>query len=173
MTPNARSSSLPVDHANPRRLPNAFESAPAPDRPNQSVEPATNGLLSPRDVALVEAVAQRVLGALEARPLPRLVDASTLAGVLGVSRSTVYEHAEQLGGLEVGGGTRPRLRFDVDRTPAAWTSRYVSERSQPSDVSIRKGSRRRRRGGLGHRVRAWIGAMRCSSGSLRRGRSRL
>src|ERR1035441_9781222 len=41
-----------------------------------------------------------------------LVEPEELARTLGVSRSTIYEHADELGAVEVGGGSRPRLRFD-------------------------------------------------------------
>jgi hypothetical protein len=41
-----------------------------------------------------------------------LVDAATLAEQLGVSRATIYEHAQELGAVRVGAGVRGRLRFD-------------------------------------------------------------
>lgn len=44
----------------------------------------------------------------------RLVDAATLAGLLGVSRGWVYRHREMLGAVRLGLGPRPRLRFDAD-----------------------------------------------------------
>jgi len=45
-----------------------------------------------------------------------LVDAATLADHLGISRDTVYRHADELGVIRIGG----RLRFDLERasTPA-------------------------------------------------------
>jgi len=49
---------------------------------------------------------------------PPLVDAATLAGLLGVSRAYVYEHATDLGALRLGDGPRARLRFDPDRARA-------------------------------------------------------
>lgn len=97
----------------------------------------TDPLLTARDLALVDEVARRVIELLDARavtpPLPRLVDADTLAAVLGVSRDTVYQHRTELGARRVGNGTRPRLRFDVAEALAAWTARQSSESSQPSD----------------------------------------
>lgn len=50
---------------------------------------------------------------------PPLVTAATLAGLLGVSRDYVYEHATDLGALRLGDGPRARLRFDPDRARAA------------------------------------------------------
>jgi hypothetical protein len=75
---------------------------------------------------------------------PRLVDAGELARVLGVSRSTVYKHAADLGALEIGVGGRPRLRFDPERALAAWSSRSTSEQSQPADGPAAQGGQRRR-----------------------------
>lgn len=49
------------------------------------------------------------------RPVPAgLVDAGELAGLLGVARSWVYEHADELGVIRLGDGARPRLRFDAE-----------------------------------------------------------
>jgi hypothetical protein len=62
-----------------------------------------------------------------------MVDAATLAAelgvarsfvyehadTLGVARSFVYEHADTLGVVKLGNGSRPRLRFDVDRAREA------------------------------------------------------
>jgi hypothetical protein len=65
---------------------------------------------------LVELVAQRVVELLQADPSTRdarLVDAATLARLLGVTRSYVYGHAAELGGVRLGAGSRPRWRFDV------------------------------------------------------------
>jgi hypothetical protein len=80
-------------------------------------------LLSERDLVLVDAVARRVLDMLDernaAQTAGRLVDASTLARMLGVSRSTVYAIADELGAVRLGGGSKPRLRFDPERARAA------------------------------------------------------
>jgi hypothetical protein len=43
-----------------------------------------------------------------------LVSAADLARLLGMSRQTIYQHAEALGGVRVGTGPRARWRFDVD-----------------------------------------------------------
>jgi hypothetical protein len=66
-----------------------------------------------------------------------LVDAATLAHELGVSRDTVYAHADELGGRRVGDGDRPRLRFNLADALAAW---------QPStaETPTRTAPRRRR-----------------------------
>jgi hypothetical protein len=71
-------------------------------------------MLAPADVELVEAIAQRVAELLRQNtPTPgALVDAQTLAGLLGVSRAHVYRNANRLGAQRIGDGERPRLRFD-------------------------------------------------------------
>jgi len=40
--------------------------------------------------------------------------AAEVAQWWGIERSWVYAHAEQLGARKIGGGERPRLRFDPD-----------------------------------------------------------
>ena len=81
----------------------------------------------------VEALARRVaelLGGTPApRPVARLVDAQTLADLLSVSRATVYGHAVELGGRQLGSGGRSRWRFDAQIALAAWSARGASERS--------------------------------------------
>ena len=61
----------------------------------------------------LEAIAQRVARLLPHTPPapPRLVDAATLAAMLGVERDWIYAHATQLGAIRLGGPTG-RLRFD-------------------------------------------------------------
>jgi hypothetical protein len=76
-----------------------------------------------------------------------LVSAAALAPMLGVSRSWVYEHAGELGGVRLG-GARGRLRFDPDAARAALsheTGCCGSERSQAPNVNVGGGSRRPRR----------------------------
>lgn len=63
-------------------------------------------------------------------PTPQTVDAATLATHLGVTRGFIYEHAQQLGGVRLGNGPRPRLRFDLRHALEAWNARSTSERSQ-------------------------------------------
>ena len=77
----------------------------------------------------MEAIARRVVELLHdepSRPSTRLVDATELAAVLGVSRDAIYAHAAELGAVRVGAGKRPRLRFDVERALQAWTAGSVN-----------------------------------------------
>ena len=90
--------------------------------------------------ASVEAVARRVVELLQEHPAvaaPRFVDAQELARILGISRSTVYERARELGAIRVGHGTRARLRFD-----AAEATRRLGEQPQPSSRRRRSATRR-------------------------------
>ena len=73
-----------------------------------------------------------------------LVSAATLAPMLGVSRSWIYEHAGELGAVRLG-GARGRLRFDPDAARAALsheTGCCGSEQSQRPNVNAGGGSRR-------------------------------
>jgi hypothetical protein len=123
----------------------------------------SDGSLSPHDLALVEATAQRVLELLAERDAPaghlRLVSAGELAEILGVSRDYVYRHAEELGAIRVGGeGPRSehggrRLRFDVEKAIGAQSGCQTGEESHPPDPPTGPAkSRRRRRGALGSDV---------------------
>ena len=74
------------------------------------------------DDGLLEVLAGRVAALLQ-QDLPAqdgLLSAAQVAGRLGVERSWVYDHAEELGVVRLGEGPRPRLRFDpaiiADRT---------------------------------------------------------
>jgi hypothetical protein len=86
--------------------------------------------------AIAESVAARLGGLLN--DTPRFVDAAAVARLLGVERDWVYEHADQLGGIRLG-GPRGRLRFDrqtlVDRLAAP---------STPTTPSARVGARSKR-----------------------------
>ena len=51
----------------------------------------------------------------EEQSFARLIDAATLARELNVSRTWVYDHADELGAIPLGAGERPRLLFDLER----------------------------------------------------------
>ncbi len=61
---------------------------------------------------LADRVAERVAIRLARSESRELVDASGIALRFSLSRSWVYENAEQLGVVRVGAGPRARLRFD-------------------------------------------------------------
>lgn len=73
----------------------------------------------------------------------RLVDASVLAGVLGVSRAFVYEHSEELGAVRLGAGPRARLRFSPDRALERLTSCSGSRGSSAPQAPQPSAPRRR------------------------------
>ena len=66
------------------------------------------------DAQTIEAIARLVVESLEQRGLQsrELVDAVELARRFGIERSWVYTHAIELGAVKLGGGAKPRLRFD-------------------------------------------------------------
>lgn len=95
-------------------------------------------LLEPR---LVEALEVRVSARADTG---QLVDAGTVAQALGLSRATIYAHAEELGAIRVGDGDKPRLRFDLERARSAWRD---SSREEPAPKPANRASRRRPRSG--------------------------
>jgi len=93
----------------------------------------------------IEQIAQRVaqlLGHDQSRGPVDLLDASTLARRLGVSRDWVYEHANELGAITLGDGSRPRLRFDAEVAEEALRART---RGIPTAQPRTPGALRRRR----------------------------
>jgi hypothetical protein len=70
------------------------------------------------DPESVEALARRLAELLAPRePTParvQLLTAEEVARWWGIGRRWVYDHAEELGARRLGGGRRPRLRFDPD-----------------------------------------------------------
>lgn len=103
------------------------------------------------DAASIEAVARRVVELIRdeggSSTVRRLVDAATLAAELGVDRSWVYAHRGELGAIQLGTGSKPRLRFDPE---VAWKvlAGSASKQSQAPKMPVPlSGSRRRRLGG--------------------------
>jgi len=84
--------------------------------------------VSPQELdALASAVATRVVAQLRAEPAvppsePALLDARALAARLGVSVSFVYANSGKLGGVRLGNGPKPRLRFHLERAVEAHAS---------------------------------------------------
>ena len=112
------------------------------ERPNASVQLSAESLQRLADL-IAEQLADRI-----ASPVvtpPQLVDAAALARALGVSRTTVYAHADELGGRRVGGA----LRFDLAH--ATGPSRAPQPTSAPP--ARRTAGRRRTAAGSVLRVR--------------------
>lgn len=74
------------------------------------------------DPESIEALADRLAELLapreSARPRRRLLTAEEVARWWGIGRRWVYDHADELGAHRLGGGRRPRLRFDPDEVAA-------------------------------------------------------
>ena len=92
----------------------------------------------PVDDEIVEAIAIRVAEHLRLQPLPtpHMLSAQEVAAQYGLTRAWVYAHADELGAKRIGGGRRPRLRFDAAE---------VARRLVPPDPE-RPAKPRRRRG---------------------------
>jgi hypothetical protein len=107
--------------------------------------PPTGGGL---DEAFVEALARRVVVLIRNESNPpvarRMVDAATLACELGVERSWVYAHRQELGGVQLGTGSKPRLRFDAE-TARELLVRSTGDESQAPQTPVPAGSSARRR----------------------------
>lgn len=88
----------------------------------------------------VEAIARRVVELLQeteqAGPV-KLTDAATIASELGVERDWIYEHAEELGAIRLG-GPRGRLRFDREVV-----RERLRERAKPPPTGRRRPQHRR------------------------------
>jgi hypothetical protein len=91
----------------------------------------------------LDALATLIAAKLQAPPTsPGLVDAKQLAAHLGVARSFIYAHADELGGRRLG-GKHGRLRFEVSKATAAFAA---SSQAEPPKSAPR---RRRARAHVG------------------------
>lgn len=110
-------------------------------------ERARDGL----DNGHVEALAQRVVELLRTddreSAARRFVDAATLAAELGVERSWVYEHANELHPIRLGTGPKARLRFDALALRAAFAAQDLTRprSSTGADETNERASARRAR----------------------------
>jgi hypothetical protein len=104
------------------------------------------------DPQSVDAIAQRLLELLRdqaaiAPATPELLTAAEVARRFNVDRSWVYENAERLGVVRLGGGPRPRLRFDPERVAEALrscsTDRRAQDATEPAAEPRRRPARRR------------------------------
>lgn len=86
------------------------QSAPSPVTEIRLAPESIEGLAC-RVAQLLAAVSPEA-GATRARK--KMLTATEVAELFGVSRRWVYDHAEVLGARRLGTGTRPRLRFDPD-----------------------------------------------------------
>jgi hypothetical protein len=97
------------------------------------------------DDELVDRLAERIAERLRREPdRGELIDAAAVAKLLGCARSWVYEHRAELGAIRLGGGNRPRLRFDRARVLAFAAPRNASpEPVEPVAQSPRRRFSRR------------------------------
>jgi hypothetical protein len=93
---------------------------------------------------LAELVVSRLREGMGVDESTRLVDAHAVADAIGMGASWVREHAAELGVVRLGGGPRPRLRFDLEKAVAAWAARSAGERSVAADPAPQAAPPRRR-----------------------------
>jgi hypothetical protein len=139
----------PVSAVTPRPWSRAARRQPAGQSPFGRVRRAA-AELTPETI---ERIAQRVVHLLRQEPqatdgdatAPQdLMDAGQLAKHLGLTRTWVYEHANQLGAIQLGDGPRPRLRFDPTLAQEALRARRRRGESEPAKMPPRPGRPRRR-----------------------------
>jgi hypothetical protein len=75
----------------------------------------------------------RFLRAAIEKPTPaRMLTAEELAEALGTSASYIYTHAERLGAVRLpSGGSRPRLRFDLEQAKKRFKDPEPKPRAKP------------------------------------------
>lgn len=103
------------------------------------------------DPGEAERIAALVAEAVRREPPAQFVDAAATARMLSVERDWVYEHAEELGAIRLG-GSRGRLRFDrgaICERMAKRQKRGLADGRKPDIPRVRArspGSRRGHRG---------------------------
>ena len=95
------------------------------------------------DDASVNAVAERVVELLRGESIGGdLIDSVEVARRFSVSRDYVYEHAEELGAIRLGSGSRARLRFDPATVRERLSQLPVRDFGEPqrgNRASVRRG----------------------------------
>ena len=84
----------------------------------------------------------RLIAPTDTSPVPELWTARRVASHYGVGVSFVYQHADELGCIRLGGGSCARLRFDPETVQARWAQ--IGD-ALPADRPRRRRSRPRRR----------------------------
>jgi hypothetical protein len=90
------------------------------------------------DQESIEAVALRVVELIGVPGEHRLVDAAEIAKRFSVSRDYIYEHADKLGAIPLGNGTKARLRFDPEVVAERLGARPHPVTAAPRRTSPRK-----------------------------------
>lgn len=88
----------------------------------------------------IEAIAQRVAELVRAPEAVQFIDAAEVSRRFHVSRDYVYEHADELGAVRLGEGSRPRLRFDVQKVTERFGLPPSSEPQRENRSAVRRPS---------------------------------
>jgi hypothetical protein len=91
----------------------------------------------------VEAIAQRVAELLRPRVAIGLVGVDEVVARFGVSRSYVYDHANELGAIRLGDGPKARLRFDLEQVALTLKATNPAEPRATDRAADRRGRPRR------------------------------
>lgn len=141
-----------------RTLPTRTDlNAPPPSPPPQGRWARARRAAAELTPDAIEQVAQRVAQLLRHEQSPpvdveeekhparaRLLTAEQLARHLGLNRAWVYEHAAELGAIQLGDGPRPRLRFDAQLAAQALQARRRRNESTAAGERPRPRPTRRR-----------------------------
>ncbi len=93
--------------------------------------------------ALADRVTTRLIHELAGNtPTSQLISAAEVARRHGFTRSWVYEHADRLGAIRLGHGSKPRLRFDPERV-AVLAEQTTEPLEQPTTTPPRPRTRQR------------------------------
>lgn len=97
--------------------------------------------LAPETIeAIAQQVAERLAPLVREPETVQFIDAEAVAHRFGVSRDWVYAHAEELGAVPLGDGSRPRWRFDVQKVGERFGSLAGSREAQRENRSaVRQG----------------------------------
>jgi len=113
------------------------------------VSAGIDSVASPQPVRLdpisIEAIARRVAELL-GQDAP-LLDAAAVARRLGRSRDWVYDHAAELGSVQLGNGKRPRLGFEPAKVADYLDACESSRRTGDGSNAVTTPTRRTERGG--------------------------
>lgn len=125
--PPAARARRPFEHD--RRAPTGHGALARARRAAAELTPETIERIAQRVAQLLRHEPQRLEDGATARD--DLIDTGQLARHLGVTRAWIYEHADELGAMRLGCGSKARLRFDLDTATEALAVRERGGESEP------------------------------------------
>lgn len=107
-------------------------SSPSDASHAQFAEPRVTAALSVLADMVADRVVERMGEPAASPPAQRLLTAAEVAHRLGVTRSLVYTHANEMGGVRLGDGPKPPWRFTAASVDAWLHARSIGKRSHPA-----------------------------------------